>query len=844
MNKTKFIEGKMKKISGVLDILVCLLLFISSLYKGAFYKEDALFINMIICLLGLVCLSVKLVANIVDNKKIVKSKIGTIVDSLVVFMPIAYFFPVLFGTYASMENAIFESIRYVNFAIIYFIVRTTSNKKVYLTSIMLIGIILAILGIDEITYRCFENVLKPLSINYISSSGKVISSTLQYANVTALIMLISNIILQSKVIKNITKIKDGVGIKFKILVSIELFSLILLQSAIVLTTSRMNILLMIIASFIYFVVCIKNKEKKEALAIILFLLAAFVLVASIDSYLLIQNNLMIWVTYLITLVLIVSAVFLNSIFNKNSCKITRNINNKLDIKKIIILIVAIISVLFILNIKCKLTLEDSTGSGNIVTRNIYCDFKNTMNVDIDLDFERNDNFQLDIYEIKEDLSKKLVLSITKLSVKDGKYNGIINLNNNVKKLQLEFKTIDSRVSINSLKLNDENIALSYMFMPDTIMFRLKDTFVEDTNNSLRLTYYKDALKLFNTSKLIGIGGEGFKARYQEVQTKAYISSETHSAPLQILVESGIIGFITFLGICVFLVIIVLNLLKNKSEDGFSYFLIVLIFLITSAFDIVFSYGIMINIFGIITGLVIGEYKKEYILEKDKYELDNKSTLGMVKIAVLSVSLMVLFVATIYSINIYKASMIVLQEIENDLSISYERVGRLEQKLKLDKYNLAYLNSLLTEYDRHIDIINSIYIASTDEQERSLLKQEANNYIVKQKEVADSIVEYEYYNKYALDKVARCYLKHYISYSNIYNKNFKTDEIAYVFYLGYAIKLTDRITEIGSANKVAHDLAYNIYNEYLPALKKQNVIIGSEMLKELIQDMEYKLDALK
>ena len=47
-------------VTGVLDILVCLLLFISAMYKGAFYKEDTLFINMVICILGIVCLGVKL----------------------------------------------------------------------------------------------------------------------------------------------------------------------------------------------------------------------------------------------------------------------------------------------------------------------------------------------------------------------------------------------------------------------------------------------------------------------------------------------------------------------------------------------------------------------------------------------------------------------------------------------------------------------------------------------------------------------------------------------------------------------------------------------------------------
>jgi len=142
------------------------------------------------------------------------------------------------------------------------------------------------------------------------------------------------------------------------------------------------------------------------------------------------------------------------------------------------------------------------------------------------------------------------------------------------------------------------------------------------------------------------------------------------------------------------------------------------------------------------------------------------------------------------------------------------------------------------------LLNSIYVLAQDENERFLLKTEINNYIVRQKEIADYIIQYEYYNKYAIDKVARCYFKRYISYADIFNTNFKNDEIAYVFYVGYGIKLTDRITDIGKVNKLAHNIAYNIYNEYLPALEKQNKIINSEMLARAIENMKQKQEELK
>ncbi len=836
---------KVKTITGILDILICLLLFISALYKGAFYKEDGLFVNVVICMLGLVCLSVKIALNIRDNRQIIKSKLGTIVDICVMLMPIAYFLPIILGKAASLESAIFETLRYVNFAIIYFIVRTTSNKKVYLTSIVLIGAILAILGIDEMTYRAFENILNPISINYLKDNGGQLSSTIQYANITALIMFMASIIVQDKISKNLPVLSNKSSISFKALVMGEMFSLVLLQSAIILTTSRMNLILMIATTIIYAIYCLKKNKNKSALALVLMLGAALALVTSIDSYLLVQNNFMIIFTYVITLILIIVGVLLGTklvvITNKAD-------NNYLDKKRTVIkygilcLVTLIIFVIF--TTPKSLRLNDAKGEETEVSRNIYAKIQDSIKFDIIFELNRNDNFELHVYEVDNKFNKKILVSITKYSLKDNEYHGQINISEKAESLRLEFKTIDSDISIKEFKVNDKKVTLSYMFIPDSIMFRLKDTLIKDSNNTLRFTYYKDALKLFNTSKLFGIGGEGFKARYQEVQDENYISSEVHSVPLQILVETGLFGGVTFALICIATCIIVYRLFRIKNEETLLYLLILFAFVITSAFDLVFSFGVTIYLFAVIIGLIIGEYKQNDILERDRYELDNKSTLGMLKIAVLSISLMMLGIATVYSVNIFRASIIRVPELDETLENSYDRVGLLETKVALDRYNLAYLTNLLEQYDTHIDLLNTIYLSSRDNDEKEILKVDINNYITRQKQIADSIIEYEYYNKYALEKVARCYFNNYVSYAHIFDSNFKNDDIAYAFYVGYAIKLADRLTEIGKVNNLAYSFAKNIYEEYIPALEKQNSLIKSEMLSVAIEDMRMKLENLR
>ena len=74
-----------------------------------------------------------------------------------------------------------------------------------------------------------------------------------------------------------------------------------------------------------------------------------------------------------------------------------------------------------------------------------------------------------------------------------------------------------------------------------------------------------------------------------------------------------------------------------------------------------------------------------------------------------------------------------------------------------------------------------------------------------------------------------------AFSNIYNANFKNKEVAYVFYVGYAIKLTKRLNEVGPVNKRAIQAAYNLYSTYIPEIEKHSVQISSDMLNEAVQD---------
>ncbi len=85
-------------------------------------------------------------------------------------------------------------------------------------------------------------------------------------------------------------------------------------------------------------------------------------------------------------------------------------------------------------------------------------------------------------------------------------------------------------------------------VPPYIIYRmtslLKQGFFEK-NVLYRIEYNKDALKLIPQNWLFGVGGGGWKAIYQSVQDFFYTAVFVHNNYLQVFLESGIFGFISF-----------------------------------------------------------------------------------------------------------------------------------------------------------------------------------------------------------------------------------------------------------------------------------------------------------
>lgn len=817
----------LQKLSTLTDTAICVLLVIVTLSKGGFYKEDIIFPVLLINILGVVLAIAKVIMNIRDNGIITKSKLVTILDVFVAILPISYALPLLLKKSLSIENSIFDVLRYTNLAAIYYIVRSSKNTNLCLNVLLSIACVVGAFGIDEITYRVVENIGLP--IGYLERNNSVISSVVQYANIAAIIMLIGVAISIFKLEKSNRKI-------YKYLI-------VFLQIQILLTSSRMGSGLLFIGIIWFTLYYVFKKEISKSIKLCLSCIFSLISAGIISN--LVENS-----SYIITILVYVGILILTCFYDickKRIGTISNRFKAKLDYK-VVIYACIIVFTLFVLCfvLPSNLTIESKEQEQNVVTRRTteYIYGENELYLKI-VPKNENTEFNVTVYQIYEDYKPEQVKIIDAKEFTNNEYVGKFRTTEGSKFVELVYTVTQGEICVKNVQINSREVTMSYMFIPDRLAFRIKDSLNLDLNNTLRLEYYKDALRLIKLSPIVGNGGEGFKLGYQMVQDKTYISSEVHSAPLQIAVEAGIIGMIAYIVMNILGIVLCIKMYKlNKNIINVMLLYILVAFNIMSVFDLTMSFAITSYILAVILGVIVNEYMKKYNIGKDEYKIDNKSMVSMCSIAFLCFCIVAVCGMVVYNGKIYKASLITLPHVEED-SENYnddifEKVVALENKIKLDKYNINYMIELDNTYSEYIDVLKGVSLSAINDGEKQYINSELAKYVMKQKMNVDNMIECEYYSKYALQQVASCYFNNYIRYTEILESNFESSEVAYSFYLGYALKLNERILEVGHKNVVANQMYKNMLEVYIENLSNQNKYIQSLAIDGIIQEMKQNI----
>lgn len=94
---------------------------------------------------------------------------------------------------------------------------------------------------------------------------------------------------------------------------------------------------------------------------------------------------------------------------------------------------------------------------------------------------------------------------------------------------------------------DVSIPLKYELLPGFIANRLQGLFANQ-NAIQRLVFFTDGLKLFRRSPVVGLGMGAYENAVQSVQEFRYETKYAHNHYIQVLVETGIVGLILFVGL--------------------------------------------------------------------------------------------------------------------------------------------------------------------------------------------------------------------------------------------------------------------------------------------------------
>ncbi len=111
-----------------------------------------------------------------------------------------------------------------------------------------------------------------------------------------------------------------------------------------------------------------------------------------------------------------------------------------------------------------------------------------------------------------------------------------------------YAAADSRIE--SAYCGETKIPLHYKLLPGFIANRIQGLFANQ-NAIQRLTFFEDGLKLFKRSPIIGLGMGTYENAIKSVQSFYYETKYAHDHYIQVMVETGLIGIILFIGMLVF-----------------------------------------------------------------------------------------------------------------------------------------------------------------------------------------------------------------------------------------------------------------------------------------------------
>ena len=814
MNKLKKIFNIVKK--NILTILMIVFLMYTAVTityapKG---NKNLMYQYIVISVIG-IAFAIK---KIIRKDKIIKSKL----DLCILGLTITASLPIIFNKAVCINDAVFILNQYIILFEFFVIIKQLcvdqpKAKKVLINVIILLTIILIFIGIDKMTVNILDNI----NTNQTRMESLFFSPN-------ALATLIGGTIFFTFGQLFSTEKKSS-----KIIYLLELSILI---TGLILTYSRIMYVTFAMMLIVYYISNKEQRVKKELPTIAVIMIVCGMLFAKLyDETLLTEKYYRIWVG-LITSELI--SVTLCMICEKYIEKI-----KKINIKKVLIfigiLLIGICIYFFsVKNISKPLEVFNQATSYSIVEKTIYGikgNSKYVLRFDIESKGQTDDDYRINIVERNKymDCTKDTVMSIGEFS---GEKQVEITTEEYTTYINIEFESKNnnenSYLKINKVFLDDKEVILNYKYLPTNVMERFSAVGKKTKNAWERATFYKDALNIIKQDGnwIFGIGGNGWKYKYLEVQSYAYVSTDVHNYPLQILLEFGIIGFGIFVTIIVILIKRLLLMRKDNNVLNISVICAIFCMLFHSCFDysMMFFYILLTVYFGLA------------IIDAGRLDISEKIRKSKIlNIFICIVILITLLYNVTYGMYFGNSSLMKNKNKKEKAEI-YEKVSMMfpanikarkgiittstDRKTRIKNYKYLFSKEAyyIAEYDFLAnDIVSYVSDCLNEHEDISSLK-EIQEYFYKTRNVK----KYNY--KYQMDRLSQM-----MSFGNMvlnYNKSVQDEEIE---KLGIDI-YKDAKAELESKKEYMLDFEKGRFNS-------ANVPEYKEEIEKLLEELDNKIN---
>lgn len=475
-------------------VVIFIIIILYSILIGTPLNDNITIPNIVIIIYSVIYIGIRKIKN-KEEIKVVSSKI----DLFILLLCISSSLSLLLNKSITITGSLNAFTRYLTIFSIYTLVKLQikdrpSDINNIINAIIISGIIIFTIGIDNLTYNFLENGLSILGVLQANNEDFRFISNFAYANTAAVSMVIL-FFLSIYQYKNKEKTKN----KY-VYAIISFFALI----GLVLSSSRAVWILFALTLIIYFIF---DKNKKISIYLVtgifaIIYCAIFLNLRPQEMYLLIYVLLIIFSLLIFVVLMLIDKIKFKKLSLKN-----------IGILVVILFIAIIILYQYGLTKTEPLVLFESVYSESEyeqVIRNIEPNKEYNFNFNIEAisRTETEPVFSITIIE-RNEYDDEIVETTEEFNNYNGKININLTTKNDTTNVIIHFEKLSKAASkmleIKNLYINDQEIVLKYQFLPKVLVDRISS--IDFSNKSVweRFVFIEDGIKILKDHWIIGIG---------------------------------------------------------------------------------------------------------------------------------------------------------------------------------------------------------------------------------------------------------------------------------------------------------------------------------------------------